>query len=166
MPRKLHPGDIIYAQDVLYRHYGVYEGDGKVIDFSSSKGHETDAADACIREKSLDAFANGRECSVDDSVEQKYSPTETVRRARSQIGKRKGEYNLATNNCEHFARECKSGKSESKQVQKVVAGAAITAGVIAVTATAIALGKKKGEEFESQIKVSALSRFDRYTVIT
>lgn len=76
--RPLKKGDVIFAQDVLYRHYGIYEGDGKVIDFSSSKGHETDASDACIREKSLSAFAKGRECSVDDSVEQKFSPTETV----------------------------------------------------------------------------------------
>ena len=146
MPRKLKPGDVIYAQDVLYRHYGIYEGDGKVIDFSSSKGHETDAADACIREKSLSAFAKGRECGVDDSVEQKFSPNETVRRARSQIGRRKGEYNLATNNCEHFARECKSGKSESKQVQKVVAGVAVAASVVVATTVAIALGKKKVDE--------------------
>ena len=146
MPRKLRPGDIIYAQDILYRHYGIYEGNGKVIDFSSSKGHETDAADACIREKSISAFANGRECGVDDSVEQKFSPTETVRRARSQLGKKKGEYNLATNNCEHFARECKSGKSESKQVQKVVAGVAVAASVVVATTVAIALGKKKVDE--------------------
>lgn len=149
MPRKLKPGDVIYAQDVLYRHYGIYEGNGKVIDFSSSKGHETDASDACIREKSLSAFAKGRECSVDDSVEQKFSPTETVRRARSQIGRRKGEYNLATNNCEHFARECKSGKSESKQVQKVVAGVAVAASVVVATTVAIALGKKQGEKSET-----------------
>ena len=149
MPRKLHPGDVIYAQDVLYRHYGIYEGDGKVIDFSSSKGHETDAADACIREKNLSAFANGRECGVDDSVEQKFSPTETVRRARSQLGKKKGEYNLATNNCEHFARECKSGKSESKQVQKVVAGVAVAASVVVATTVAIALGRKQGEKSET-----------------
>lgn len=149
MPRKLKPGDVIYAQDVLYRHYGIYEGDGKVIDFSASKGHETDAADACIREKSLSVFANGRECGVDDSVEQKFSPKETVRRAQSQLGKKKGEYNLATNNCEHFARECKSGKSESKQVQKVVAGVAVAASVIVATTVAIALGRKQGEKSET-----------------
>lgn len=79
----------------------------------------------------------------------KFSPNETVRRARSQIGRRKGEYNLATNNCEHFARECKSGKSESKQVQKVVAGVAVAASVIVATTVAIALGKKQGEKSET-----------------
>lgn len=68
-------------------------------------------------------FAKGRPLGIDGSVEENFSPTETVRRARSQIGKKKGEYNLATNNCEHFARECKSGKAESKQVQKAVTSA-------------------------------------------
>lgn len=120
MPRKLNRGDVIYAQDVLYRHYGIYEGAGKVIDFSASKGHETDASDACIREKSLSAFAKGRAVAIDGSVEENFSPNETVRRARSQIGKKKGEYNLVTNNCEHFIRECKSGKAESKQVRQVL----------------------------------------------
>ena len=86
---------------------------------------------------------------IDGSVEENFSPTETVRRARSQIGKKKGEYNLATNNCEHFARECKSEKSESKQVQKVVTGAVAAAGVLVATTVAIALGKKKGKKSET-----------------
>ncbi len=145
MPRKLNPGDIIYAQDILYRHYGIYEGDGKVIDFSASKGRETDAKDACIREKTLDEFAKGRNCAVDDSVPSIFSAKETVRRARSQIGKRKGEYNLVTNNCEHFARECKSGWAESKQVQKAVAATVATVGIVATTALVLS-HKKKSEE--------------------
>lgn len=143
---KFKKGDVIYAQDTLYRHYGVYEGDGKVIDFSSTKGHETEAKNACIREKSLSAFSKGRECGVDTSVKSVYSPDETVRRARSQIGKRKGEYNLAFNNCEHFARECKSGKSESKQVQKVAAAVASVFTVVVATTAAVVLHKKKSDE--------------------
>lgn len=138
-------GDVIYAQDLVYRHYGVYEGDGKVIDFSASKGHETDAKYACIHEKSLSDFAKGRPCSVDNSVNSTFSPDETVSRARSQIGKRQGEYNLVTNNCEHFARECKSGVSESKQVQKAVT---TTIAVVEIVTTTLvsALHKKISEK--------------------
>lgn len=143
---KFKKGDVIYAQDTLYRHYGVYEGGGKVIDFSSAKGHETEAKNACIREKSLSAFAKGRECSVDTSVKPVYSPDETVRRARSQIGKRKGEYSLPFNNCEHFARECKSGKHESKQVQKVAAAVASGFTVVVATTVAVVLHRKKSEK--------------------
>lgn len=43
-----------------------------------------------------------------------HSPEETVARARSRIGEEK--YNLAANNCEHFAIWCKTGVHESHQV--------------------------------------------------
>ncbi|MFP3043297.1 lecithin retinol acyltransferase family protein [Treponema primitia] len=49
-----------------------------------------------------------------------YSGEETVERARSRIGE--NEYNLALNNCEHFAVWCKTGLSESKQVEAVLGG--------------------------------------------
>lgn len=47
-----------------------------------------------------------------------YSPEETVERARRDIGK--GEYNLITHNCEHFAIYCKTGIYDSEQVQQVI----------------------------------------------
>ena len=49
-----------------------------------------------------------------------YSPKETVRRARSRLGE--SSYNLATNNCEHFAIWCKTGISESHQVNALLGG--------------------------------------------
>ena len=47
-----------------------------------------------------------------------YSPDETIRRARSRLGER--AYNLALNNCEHFAIWCKTGLHESHQVDAVL----------------------------------------------
>jgi hypothetical protein len=53
------------------------------------------------------------------SIEYKvYSPEETVERAISRIGESK--YNLATNNCEHFVIWCKTGISESHQVNSFI----------------------------------------------
>lgn len=49
-----------------------------------------------------------------------YSPEETVSRARSRIGEKK--YNLALNNCEHFAVWCKTGLSVSYQMQNLLKG--------------------------------------------
>ena len=43
-----------------------------------------------------------------------YSPEETVARARSRLGET--NYNLLTNNCEHFVIWCKTGVSESMQI--------------------------------------------------
>jgi len=47
-----------------------------------------------------------------------YSPEETVKRAFSRVGENK--YSLAFNNCEHFAIWCKTGISESHQVNTVI----------------------------------------------
>ena len=47
-----------------------------------------------------------------------YSPEETVQRARSKIGEK--QYNLVFNNCEHFAVWCKTGLSESRQINDLI----------------------------------------------
>lgn len=47
-----------------------------------------------------------------------YSPEETVKRARSRIGER--SFNLIFNNCEYFAVWCKTGVSQSYQVNLVL----------------------------------------------
>ena len=47
-----------------------------------------------------------------------YSGDETVQRARSKLGQ--GGYNLALNNCEHFAVWCKTGIRDSSQVNHVL----------------------------------------------
>lgn len=47
-----------------------------------------------------------------------YTPEETVQRARSKIGER--QYNLVFNNCEHFAVWCKTGLSESRQINELI----------------------------------------------
>jgi hypothetical protein len=52
-----------------------------------------------------------------------YSGEETVNRARSRIGE--NSYNLVFNNCEHFAVWCKTGISESKQVEEVLGRLAV-----------------------------------------
>lgn len=52
------------------------------------------------------------------------STDETIRRAGSRIGEE--NYNLITNNCEHFAMWCKTGVSESSQVKQIFNYAAKT----------------------------------------
>ena len=49
-----------------------------------------------------------------------YSAEEVVKRARSKVGTGQGEYNLWTNNCEHFAMWCKTGESRCSQMQRFV----------------------------------------------
>ncbi|MBR4175040.1 MAG: lecithin retinol acyltransferase family protein [Lachnospiraceae bacterium] len=47
-----------------------------------------------------------------------YSPEETVQRARSKLGEK--QYNLVFNNCEHLAVWCKTGLSESRQINDLI----------------------------------------------
>lgn len=52
---------------------------------------------------------------INKSVEVLYSATETVSRARSRLGE--ARYNVALNNCEHFAIWCKTGEHVSYQAE-------------------------------------------------
>lgn len=143
---KLNLGDIIYVDRGLYKHFGVYSGENKVIYYTKDKNNELDGI---IRETSLKTFLNNENkcfiCNFDEngnrtSISQfnsqscvpmifdyeldknmnrkLYSAEETVRRARNCIGN-KG-YNLVCNNCEHFAIWCKTGVSESGQVNSII----------------------------------------------
>lgn len=47
-----------------------------------------------------------------------YTPAETVERAKTRLGERK--YSLGLNNCEHYAIWCKTGLSDSRQVDGVL----------------------------------------------
>jgi hypothetical protein len=51
----------------------------------------------------------GKLCIERDKTGPVFSPDEIVRRAEAQLGKHKGDYNLVSFNCEHFARWCTYG---------------------------------------------------------
>lgn len=62
--------------------------------------------------------ANDIYLAFDTARYQLYSPMETVKRAYSRLGET--SYDLISNNCEHFAIWCKTGISESYQVNAVL----------------------------------------------
>ena len=68
-----------------------------------------------------------------DYEEQTLPPEETVKIAKKVSGTRRN-YSVFTYNCEHFATECKTGRSSSAQV----ANAAKTAGGSAILVSALA----------------------------
>jgi len=136
--KPLQKGDIIYTDNVIYQHYGIYAGNGRVIHYAGEDSHF--GGDICIQETSLEKFAKGcdysvAQYSIDPSRSKQFSGEETVRRARSRIGEK--SYNLLFNNCEHFALWCKYGKSRSVQVEKAVTTAVVIGAVaLAMYATA------------------------------
>ena len=135
MKQELQSGDIIFTNRFLYRHYGIYAGQGRVIHYASQNGDFGN--DACVRETSLKQFVRSGECRIEKhdgsrNNAQQFSREETVSRARSRMGEK--EYNLLFNNCEHFALWCKTGINKSAQVEKAVCAAVLLGAATVTTA--------------------------------
>ena len=105
----------------VYYHYGIYVKEPFI---RASVIHYTDEDSdfhGIVRETPLEDFLQEKN---DFSVclfnpkhyHHIYSGEETVRRARSKLGT--GDYNILTNNCEHFATWCKTGVQNSSQFDK------------------------------------------------
>ncbi|WP_102348274.1 lecithin retinol acyltransferase family protein [Bacillus sp. Marseille-P3661] len=149
---KVEYGDVIGISRMggLYEHYGVYVGNNRVIHFTSMDSDtsndneimETDMAHFLKDQTSFfildfeemiygdddqptkvpvsSEFAPPTPKIPDKYLMKLYSPSETVQRAKSKIGC--NGYNLAFNNCEHFAIWCKTGLHKSYQVEGAVSG--------------------------------------------
>lgn len=106
-------GDQIYvmrplmSMDGAYEHHGIDCGDGTVIHYSKA-GDEP-----MVTRTSYDAFTWGKPVFV-KQYPVSYVPDVVVSRAESRLGER--QYNLLSNNCEHFATWCKVGRNESLQL--------------------------------------------------
>lgn len=117
------PGDILFTDRGIYKHYGVYIGHSQVIHFAGPKGHETEAPLVDVVQTSIEEFLRGDDLCIerypDDFKYKPFNPKVVIDRARSRLGKEKGKYNLADYNCEHFANWCKFGVKFSNQVEQV-----------------------------------------------
>lgn len=106
-------GDQIYVMRPLmnmeggYEHHGIDCGDGTVIHYY--KGGEV----ATIARTSLETFARGNPVYV-KSQPVAYVPDVVIERAEGRLGEQ--QYHLLTNNCEHFANWCKTGRNTSQQL--------------------------------------------------
>ena len=142
-------GDVLRVNRGLYSHYGVYVAEGNhVVHYTGANGPND--FNGIVRETTLAEFLNGAEtfnvCTFPEYPQtltpstpgkkntlfqlwqlikaaklkdyHLYSGDETVQRARSKLGQ--GGYNLALNNCEHFAVWCKTGIRDSSQVNHVL----------------------------------------------
>jgi hypothetical protein len=107
-------GDCIYVYrnfgqlTGVYKHYGIDCGDGTVIHYRKPS--------EVVEQTSIATFSRGNPVYVAEySAGFGYIPDVVVERAKSRLGER--DYNLLSNNCEHFANWCKTGISDSKQIR-------------------------------------------------
>ena len=123
-------GDHIYVvRKAGYSHHGIDYGDGTVIHFSGEPGAAK--RDACITRASLDDFLKGGRLKVRE-YGLRDDPDTTIARAESELGST--NYHLISNNCEHFATWCCTGKKASAQVRG--ATSLTTHGVVTGTSAA------------------------------
>ncbi len=107
-------GDQIYVMrplfnlDGVYEHHGIDCGDGTVIHYSKADGEPT------IKRTTIAEFSQGNPIYVKQRPIS-FVPDVVIERAKSRLGEQ--NYDLMTNNCEHFANWCKLGRNESEQLQ-------------------------------------------------
>ena len=105
-------GDQIYVMRQMplvphtYQHHGIDCGDGSVI-------HYRKAGEATITLNAIAEFAQNQPIRT-KLYTTAFLPEIVVNRAISRLGEQ--QYDLFTNNCEHFATWCKVGRSESAQL--------------------------------------------------
>ena len=120
----MSPGDHLVAGRTFYSHHGIYVGDGKVIHYGGlAEGFSKDR----VRLTSLYEFrGEGNSLKIKHWKLESFVGWVRVGLARGRLDE--DDYNIAFNNCEHFAHSCVFGTAESEQVQAVrdnlVAGAA------------------------------------------
>lgn len=110
-------GDHIRVYRGGYYHHGIDLGNGQIIHFTGRPEDGFNKREATIRKTPLAEFSVNNEYEV-----VAYSPSVALHpdhvclRALSSIGA--SGYHLFSNNCEHFATSCKTGKRKSGQVEE------------------------------------------------
>lgn len=119
-------GDHIRVQrSGIYSHHGVYISDDEVIHFTGADDDSVLDWSRCeVIRTGLAQFLRGGKAEVklytEDELDDLYPVEHIVNYARACLGD-KG-YNLAFNNCEHFANVCTLGRFRSRQVERVLSG--------------------------------------------
>ena len=118
--RDLKFGNQIRVNRGFYYHHGIYEDDDHIYQYAAKEGSEVSQENALIICTNLKTFAKDGEVEARDYNEEelkKLRPKEEIiKTAKNMLGTGLGEYNLVTNNCEHFSNYCAFGKKESNQV--------------------------------------------------
>ncbi|MFO1064372.1 MAG: lecithin retinol acyltransferase family protein [Pirellulales bacterium] len=114
-------GDHIYVnlsfRGLPYQHHGIDMGDGTVIHLAPESGPRLTATQDArfqVRRDSIEEFSTGKRVRT-MRHQRSLQVDEIVAAAESMVGK--AGYNLLDNNCEHFASQCATGKSDSRQVE-------------------------------------------------
>jgi hypothetical protein len=121
-------GDHVFVERSVYSHHGIYIGGGDVVEFDGG----ISGGSGKIRVVDMATFLSGGVLRT-KAYEACLPPEAVVELAKSRIGQ--GDYSLFSNNCEHFATWCKTGRSHSEQVETAKEGVALTAELLQTFST-------------------------------
>lgn len=117
-------GDHIRVSRGVYNHHGIFVSNAEVIHFASHDDDNLLGTDNKVIRTTLRRFLREGKLEIkvynDDELQDLYPVPEIIRWARTSIGD--NGYNVAFNNCEHFANYCTLGRFHSRQVSNVLGG--------------------------------------------
>ena len=115
MPNQLPIGAHLVTPRSWYDHHGIYVGDGRVVHYAGfCQGYHAGP----VEEVSLADFECGQGFRIRAHGRTVFSGDEIAARARSRVGEY--GYKLLANNCEHFCEWCVTGRSRSRQVERLL----------------------------------------------
>ena len=123
-------GDHLTVSFGVYQHHAIDMGDGRVIQYGGGDLSMHDNKVEIVDYETL--AAKGEVFVVEEAAS--FSPDEIIERALSRIGEK--NYSLRDNNCEHFVNWCRTGQSESRQVDRTIERIASCAAKIASKSSA------------------------------
>ena len=114
------PGDIIRIKYMNFYHYGIYLGNGEVVEFGRpneiTKPEDVRVHKIKLKDFCIDEMYQTRKFSFSEKLK-KNSSKKVCNIALSHLGD--GNYNILYNNCEHFVNLCVFNKKISTQVDNV-----------------------------------------------
>ena len=99
---------------IVFRHFGIDLGDGTVVHLAT----ESDGKRMSVQRVPFEQFSVGKPIRIEQEVGESLARDLVVERALQAVGK--SGYHLIWENCEHFAREIKTGVARSHQVEDAI----------------------------------------------
>lgn len=124
------PGDVLRRTDWLgLDHDAIADAEGGVIRQVIGRG--------VVRERLAEFDPDGVSRVVEAGA-RRFDHAETLRRAQTALGT--PDYNLITDNCQHFATWCVTGERRSHQVEGALSVATVAAGIATIARLATPIG--------------------------
>ncbi|XP_025083219.1 HRAS-like suppressor 3 isoform X1 [Pomacea canaliculata] len=152
---KAREGDLIEFPRPIYSHWAVYIGNGKVIELTTivHPGSSTGTPEGIVQEADFMKVAGSSKAKINNEKDKDWEPRlpwQIVATARDLIGSRL--YHFLNSNCEHFAKFCRYGKTDSDQAKQFLKkleslGSNVTA-ILGLLASFVVMRTKSGAQYQ------------------